>query len=159
MRGQSPASVLRGWTLRPVTKKGEDVPGMGTLGASTPARKGKECGRLGRPPWRALGGVGDRGGRPQPAQILLGPSYPQTGKPTPPRLPGFRGAERGGVGGGTDGPRGGRHWVPLPERGPPGGPGGRRPLPAGSNGAPAPLPPPSQDPRRLLPPAPSPAFK
>lgn len=69
----------------------------------------------------ATGGVGDRGGRPQPAQILLGPSYPRSGRPPPQRLPGFRGAECGGVGGGTDGPRAGRHWIPLPGRGPPGG--------------------------------------
>ena len=94
----------KGVDMRPVTKKGEDVPGMGTPGASAPAQKGKECGRLSGMPWRALGGVGDRGGRPQPAQILLGPSYPQTGRPPPSRLPGFRGAEHGGVGGGTDGP-------------------------------------------------------
>lgn len=60
--------------------------------------------------------------------------------------------------GGQMGPEQGGTGPPSRERSPQ-EPGGRCPLPAGSSGPPDPPSPPSQDPRRLLPPAPSPAFK
>lgn len=83
LRGQSPASVLRGWTLRPVTKKGEDVPGMGTTGASAAARKREECGCLGH---------GRGGGQGRPASACPDPPGPilspvgQAPSPEAPRL-------------------------------------------------------------------------